>query len=170
VREREEAAAQGQGEVAGAPMSVEREAAGVEAALGLAGQEPASLHLPPARSAFPEGLVRLAASARGRERLRLMFAEHPGLVLWLENRTDGQRVLAAVELEHAQEAPDDQVAEEAVRGAVGPEQAAFRRRWADGRRRDYDELQVYLASPAHIAASDQAHAAMMDAYRRQHGL
>lgn len=148
---------------------VESEAAVVEAALGLAGLEAPSVHLPPARAAFPAGLVRLAADARGRERLRLMFAEHPGLVLWLENRTDGQQVLAAVELEHAREAPDSRVAEEAVRCAAGPEQAAFRRRWAHGRRRDYDELQAYLASPAHIAASDQTRAVMMDVYRRSLG-
>ncbi|MGW5464840.1 hypothetical protein [Streptomyces sp. NPDC003996] len=148
-------------------MGVEREAARVEAALGLAGQEPASLYLPPARAPFPKGLLRLAAGAQGRERLRLMFAEHPGLVLWLENRADGQQVLAAVELEHAGEAPDSQVAEEAA-CAGGPEQATFRRRWAAERRRDYDELQTYLASPAHLAASDQTHAAMMNAFRRQH--
>lgn len=149
---------------------VEVEAAAVEAELGLAGQVPPSLHLPPARAPFPAELVRLAAVAPGRERLRLMFAEHPGLVLWLENRTDGQQVLAAVELEHAQEAPDARVAEEAVQGAADQEQAAFRRRWAEGRRRDYDELQAYLASPAHIAARDQTHAVMMDVFRRQHGL
>ncbi|WP_432139965.1 hypothetical protein [Streptomyces sp. bgisy154] len=148
---------------------MEDEAAAVEAALGLAGQDVPSLHLPPARVAFPAGLVRLAGFGAGRERLRLMFAEHPGLVLWLENRTDGQRVLAAVELEHAQEAPDARVAEEAVQAAAGPERAAFRRRWADTRRRDYDELQAYLASPAHIAAADQTRAVMMDVFRRQLG-
>lgn len=48
--------------------------------------------------------------------------------------------------------------------ATGPEQAAFRRRWGTERRRAYDRLQTSLASPAHIAASDQAHAAMMDAH------
>ncbi|MFM9452540.1 hypothetical protein [Streptomyces europaeiscabiei] len=148
---------------------VEGEAEAVEAALGLAGQTVPSLHLPPARAVFPAGLVRLAAVAPGRERLRLMFAEHPGLVLWLENRTDGQRVLAAVELEHAREAPDGRVAGEAVRRAAGPERAAFRCRWAEERRRDFDDLQTYLASPAHLAASDQARAAMLDAFRRQPG-
>ncbi|MER6038307.1 hypothetical protein ABT133_31095 [Streptomyces sp. NPDC001835] len=112
--------------------------------------------------------MRLATQAQGRERLRLMFAEHPGLVLWLENREDGQQILAAVELEHAGEAPDAQVAEEAAR-ATSPEQAAFRRRWATERRRVYDQMQTYLASPAHIAATDQAHAATIDAYRRQLG-
>ncbi|ROP44245.1 hypothetical protein [Streptomyces sp. PanSC9] len=148
------------------PAGVEREAAGVEAALGLAGQEPPSLHVPAVRAPFPKGLVRLAASAPGREQLRLMFAEHPGLVLWLENRMDGQHILAAVELEHAGEAPEASVAEEAAREA-GPAQAAFRRRWASERRRDYDEMQAHFASPAHIAAKDQAHAAMMDAFHRR---
>ncbi|WP_434598517.1 hypothetical protein [Streptomyces sp. A5-4] len=107
------------------------------------------------------------ARARGRERLRLMFAEHLGLTPWLEGCTQGREVLAAMELEYSMEAPDDEVAHEAVR-AVNPRQAAFRRRWANERRRVYDGLQTYLASPAHLAASDQAHAAMMDAFRRQH--
>lgn len=75
MREREEAAGVERGEGAAGQADVEREAAGVEAALGLAGQEPASLYLPPARAPFPKGLVRLAAGAPGRERLRLMFAE-----------------------------------------------------------------------------------------------
>ncbi|MGW5615572.1 hypothetical protein [Streptomyces sp. NPDC003877] len=41
--------------------------------------------------------------------------------------TEGQWVLAAVELEQAEEAQDAQVAEEVIQGAVGPERAAFRR-------------------------------------------
>jgi hypothetical protein len=74
-----------------------------------------------------------------------------------------------MELEHLLEAPDREVAEEAARVAASLQQAVFRRRWAAERRRTYDELQAYLASPAHIAASDQTHAAMMDAFRRRHG-
>jgi hypothetical protein len=53
--------------------------------------------------------------------------------------------------------------------SVGPEQAAFRRRWATERRRDYDELQTYLDSLAHIAAADQTRAAMMDVFVRRLG-
>lgn len=151
------------------PAEVEHEAALVEAALGLAGQGLPSLHLPSAQAEFPAGLARLAADARGRERLRLMLAEHPGLTLWLEGRSEGQQVLAAIEMEHAMEAPDPEVAEEAARAAAGPEQTAFRLRWAAERRRDYDEFQAYLASPAHTAASDQARAAMMEAFDRLHG-
>lgn len=41
----------------------------METALGLAGQEPPSLYVPPARAAFPAGFERLVSSARGRERV-----------------------------------------------------------------------------------------------------
>lgn len=95
-----------------------------------------------------------------------MFAEHPGLPLWLERRAQGQEILAALELEHVLEAPHPTAVEEAAR-AASPRRAAFRRRWASERRRDYDELQTYLASPAHTAASDQTLAAMMDEFGQQ---
>ncbi|MFD3681610.1 hypothetical protein [Streptomyces sp. NPDC058613] len=65
------------------------------------------------------------------------------------------------------EAPHPTAVEEAARAAAGPRLAAFRRRWAAERRCDYDELQTYLASPAHTAASDQTLAAMMDAFDQQ---
>ncbi|WP_055692882.1 hypothetical protein [Streptomyces prasinopilosus] len=164
-------AAAGEGESGKDPapsVDVEREAERVEAALGLAGhQELPSLALPAAGAQFPAGLARLAAGAQGRERLRLMFAEHPGLPLWLERRVQGQEIMAALELEHGMEAPHPTAVEEAARAASSPRLAVFRRRWAAERRRDYDELQAYLASPTHTAASDQTLAAMMDAFDQQ---
>ncbi|MFC8394511.1 hypothetical protein [Streptomyces sp. NPDC057238] len=88
------------------PLDVEREAERVEAALGLAGHEELpSLALPAAGAQVPAELARLAASTRGRERLRLMFAEHPGLPLWLENCAQGLEVLQVLMLEHGTEAP-----------------------------------------------------------------
>lgn len=150
------------------PLDVEREAARLEAALGLAGHEELpSLALPAPVAEFPSELARLATVAQGRERLRLMFAEHPGLPLWLERQAQGQDVLATLELEHGMETPHPTAVEEAARAAASPRISAFRRRWAAERRRDYDELQTYLASPAHTAASDQTLAAMMDAFNQQ---
>ncbi|GAA3134590.1 hypothetical protein [Streptomyces echinatus] len=53
---------------------VEREAAAVEAGLGLVGQELPSLHLPAVGAPFAKGLVRLAASAPGRAEKELKTA------------------------------------------------------------------------------------------------
>jgi hypothetical protein len=151
-----------------APFDAEREAARVEAELGLAGQEELpSIALPAPVGGFPAGLARLTADACGRERLRLMFAEHPGLPLWLETSTPGIEVLAALEMEHGAEEPHPTAAEEAARAATSPALADFRRRWAAERRRSWTDMQAYFASPAHTAARDQTHAAMMDVFEQQ---
>lgn len=160
----------GPGEGSGEPgaAAVERTAALLQEAFGLLGVDPRVLLRAGGGPTPAAGFARLAAGRRGRERLRLMFAEDPVLVLWLEGRAEGREVLAAVELEHAMGEPDAEVAEEAVRAASGPQQAAFRRRWAAERRRDFEDEQAYLASPAHLAAVDRNRAAMMDAFRRRH--
>ncbi|MEV8544393.1 hypothetical protein [Streptomyces sp. NPDC051572] len=160
----------GRGEGTGEPGAdeVERTAALLQEAFGLLGVDPRALLRASAGPTPTAGFVQLAAGRRGRERLRLMFAEDPVLVLWLDERVEGREVLAAVELEHGPEEPDAEVADAAVRAAAGPRQADFRRRWAEERRRDFEEYRVYAASPARLAASDRTRAAMMDAFRRRH--
>ncbi|MEU5900439.1 hypothetical protein [Streptomyces venezuelae] len=149
------------------PVDVQGEAERLEAMLGLAGvEEVPSLAVPAAGTPFPAELARLVGDAGGRERLRLMLAEHPGLRRWLEGSVPGHDFLACLELGHGLEEPHPTAVEDAARTA-GPRLAAFRRRWAAARRRDFDETQAYLASPAHTAASDQARAAMMDAFQQQ---
>ncbi|MFE9687989.1 hypothetical protein [Streptomyces sp. NPDC006285] len=165
-------AAAGDGEPAEDPsrhLDVEREVVLTETSLGLAGHDDwHSLTLPAAAGAqVPACLARLAADVRGRERLRLMFAEHPGLPLWLEHRAQDQELLTALELEHGTEAPHPTAVEDAARAAASPRLAAFRRRWAAERRHDYDELQTYVASPTRTAASDQTLATLMDAFHQQ---
>lgn len=82
-------------------------------------------------------LLTAVRTSAGRERLRLAFAEDPGVVLWLNTSVIGRDVLARVEM--TVDAPDPEVASEAIRTATTVQVAEWRRRWHEARMRDHEE-------------------------------
>ncbi|MFD6465371.1 hypothetical protein [Streptomyces goshikiensis] len=101
----------------------------------------------------PTILMGAVQTSAGRERLRLAFAEDPGMVLWLNTSTVGREVLAQVEI--VVDAPDAAVAAEAIRTAPTIQAAQWRRRWQEERIREHEENLRYFASPEHAAAGSK---------------
>lgn len=114
--------------------------------------------------AILQGAVQTSA---GRERLRLAFAENPGMVLWLDTSAIGREVIAQVEM--AVDAPDPAVAAEAIRTAPTVQAAQWRRRWHDERMRQHEDSLRYFASPEHAARKQQTYEVMMAAFEEQRG-
>ncbi|MFZ3475431.1 hypothetical protein ACODT3_43130 [Streptomyces sp. 4.24] len=115
----------------------------------------------------PAILMGATRTSADRERLRLAFAEDPGMVLWLNESVIGREVLAQVEM--SVDAPDPVVAEEAIRTAPTVQVAQWRRRWHDERMRQHEENLRYFASREHAARRQQTYEVMMAAFEEQHG-
>ncbi|MER7688321.1 hypothetical protein [Streptomyces sp. NPDC097610] len=148
--------------------SVMRTAAVLEHVVRIVRESPeASAHLH--AGSDPGRYLSKTESSAGRERLRLQFAEDPGLVLWLQSTTAGQEALARVELEYALDPPDADVAETAIRTAPSLQVAEARRHWFDQRVLDYAQWQAEASSPRRTAGRERTRVAMLNAFTQAQG-